>query len=497
MLPYNDNIDKIKQYIRSEKYDCVIQLCNPLYCSTKDTIYLNYILDAYKKTKNNINAISNFKMLLTHAYPIPVHVCILHNEIGMYHSYSNEYAQAIEHFNKILTINNSVPDVYYNIGMCYSFLKEYDKAIVSLNFALRLSPSDNIYSKLGQAQLYAKDYSGSIQSYESITHKTDICLYNSSFPYLAKKSFLMGYTLYEKRLVSNNICNQTGLLSRVEIQLPYWDGSEPCNHLMIAYEQGIGDNIQYFRFIIELSQKYPDLKITYFCKEAVSYLLNNNLYSNISILNDTKQVDLSCYDKKIYIMSLPYILKIDILSANTINYIYEDKYNNDIWKNKLSVFNDKLKVGIVYKGLLNSTIDKNIELNCFKDICTDKNIQCICLHIMKDTKILYDFAEIDFKDDIIHYDIDKCIPFIDTISILRNLDVLVTIDTSIAHLAGVMGIKTFLLIGYTSDWRWFNNDEKIWYDSVEIIRMNDNSPLSNLLPRVKNLLIEEYNNHKK
>jgi ADP-heptose:LPS heptosyltransferase len=77
---------------------------------------------------------------------------------------------------------------------------------------------------------------------------------------------------------------------------------------------------------------------------------------------------------------------------------------------------------------------------------------------------------------------------------LRNIDVLVTIDTSIAHLAGVMGIKTLLLIGYTSEWRWFDTDDKIWYESVEIIRMVEQKPLSNLLPRIKNILISEYEN---
>jgi ADP-heptose:LPS heptosyltransferase len=109
-----------------------------------------------------------------------------------------------------------------------------------------------------------------------------------------------------------------------------------------------------------------------------------------------------------------------------------------------------------------------------------------------DEKISEDFSRIDFADKIMKYDIDNLKPFHDTISLLRNIDVLVTIDTSIAHMAGVMGIKTLLLIGYTSEWRWFDNNDKVWYDSVEIIRMNEQKPLADLLPRVKNLLITEY-----
>ena len=55
-----------------------------------------------------------------------------------------------------------------------------------------------------------------------------------------------------------------------------------------------------------------------------------------------------------------------------------------------------------------------------------------------------------------------------------------------------MGVKTLLLIGYTSEWRWFDTDDNVWYDSVNIIRMKEQKPLSDLIPRIKNLLDEYY-----
>ena len=192
-------------------------------------------------------------------------------------------------------------------------------------------------------------------------------------------------------------------------------------------------------------------------------------------------------------MSLPYILKLQTITKNTNDYIVCDKTNDEIWNQYMLPFANKLKVGIVYSGLLISYIDKHIELNDFKDICCDENIQTICLHRV-DEKIASDISQIDFADEIITDEIDMNKPFTDTISILRNIDVLITIDTSIAHLAGVMGVKTLLLVGYTSEWRWFNNDDKVWYDSVEIIRMTEHKPLANLMPRVKALLDNEYVN---
>jgi ADP-heptose:LPS heptosyltransferase len=501
MSQLQQSLAKLDNYMKNQQYNDVIQLSSTLYTTVSpDSKCLEYILEAYRKTTNPENsgintremAIKQFKKLLCYTPPQVPCECILHNELGVYYVNSNEHKLAIHHFKQVLSIRNDIPDVYNNIAVCHVILKEYDKARVCLNLSLRLSQNDSVYLRLGELYLYTKKYSESIKAYECMKNPSTTDLYNKCFPYLANKQFLKGFQLYENRLAFNNISPQTKQISRVEIpSIPYWNGKDKCNHLMIIYEQGIGDNIQYFRFIIELSNKYPNLKITYFCRTNVSHLFNVDQYDNIIIRDDSQPLDISIYDKKIYTMSLPYILKLEKITLNTINYIAEDEKNNELWKQNLSVFTNKLKVGFVYSGLLISYIDKQINLDDFKDICIDDRIQTICLHRM-DEKISEDFSRIDFADKIMNYDIDNLKPFHDTISLLRNIDVLVTIDTSIAHMAGVMGVKTLLLIGYTSEWRWFNNNDKVWYDSVEIIRMNEQKPLADLLPRVKKLLITEY-----
>jgi ADP-heptose:LPS heptosyltransferase len=99
-----------------------------------------------------------------------------------------------------------------------------------------------------------------------------------------------------------------------------------------------------------------------------------------------------------------------------------------------------------------------------------------------------DLNKLSFKDKIITFDIDNDMAFVDTIAILKNIDILLTIDTSIVHLAGVLGIKTILMLGSTSDWRWFSDNEKVWYNSVDLLRANDNMKLNSVLPEVKNIV---------
>jgi len=288
--------------------------------------------------------------------------------------------------------------------------------------------------------------------------------------------------LYEYRLKKNDVNKQTNLKERVDIpSLDYWDGIKKCDNLLVVYEQGIGDNIQYYRFIIELSKLYPTMKITYFAKDIVVSIFKR--YNNINIIDNV--LFLKFFDYKMYIMSLPKMLNKSIIYPNIENYIHIDEDKLTYWKNKFSSFK-RLKVGFVYNGLLSSFIEKYIPLKEFKILC-DLDIDLICIH--KKTYIEKEMNNINFKDKVHYFYIDVNKTFEDTIHILKNIDLLITIDTYIVHLAGVIGLKTWLLLGF-SDWRWSNKSTTYWYDSVEIIRTNDQIEFKSILQKVKPKLID-------
>ena len=81
----------------------------------------------------------------------------------------------------------------------------------------------------------------------------------------------------------------------------------------------------------------------------------------------------------------------------------------------------------------------------------------------------------------------------DTAALLKNIDVLITIDSSIAHLAGAIGVKTILMLPYDTEWRWFNDtDTTPWYDSVKIFKQDINSSWCDVVSRIMDYLKEEY-----
>jgi tetratricopeptide (TPR) repeat protein len=479
---------KANKYNTNNEYELAIQHYNKvLDLDNKNLKALKELGNLYERLNNLTNAINCYEkiLLITPKSDIPTTAIYL-NQIGICYDNLHKYETAIMYFKKIIIIKNDIPDVYNNIYMCYFRLKQYKLAEINLLISLKITYNEITIEKLGFLYGCLKEYDKSIFYFNKLCSDDNFEIKNSlSLIYLAKKNFKYGYELYENRLKDNSICPITGEKKRVEIPfISYWDGIKDCNSLLVVYEQGIGDNIQYYRFIIQLSRLHPNMKITYFCKNIVSHIFKE--YPNIKVIENIENI--FAYEYKAYIMSLPYLIGIETIRPVTENYIKVDEEKVIYWSEQLKIRNpeNKLNVGFFYKGLLNVHIEKKIPLESF-DLLSELNINLICLH--KTQEIVEDLNTVSFKDKIIIFDIDKDKSFVDTIAILKNIDILITVDTSIAHLAGVLNVKTLLLLGYISEWRWFNNNEKIWYDSVELLRMTENSELKNILPQVKNILI--------
>jgi tetratricopeptide (TPR) repeat protein len=481
---------KATKYCMNNKYELAVEYFKKA-LELQDTHLesLKELGKLYEHINDNDNAIKCYEKIisLTPKTDIPTNAIYL-NQIGVCLNKMSKYNEAILYFKKALEFKKDLNDVYDNISQCYFNLREYKLCEINSLISLKINPSKKAHRQLGFLNNCLKDYDKSIYYYSNIHNYLEdkATLYDLCFPYLSKRDFSNGFKLYENRLFKNDVNKQTGLKERVEIPyIPNWNGIDNCDNLLIIYEQGIGDNIQYYRFIIQLSQLYPKMKITYFCKDFLVNLFKK--YDNIIVVKNIENT--LTYNYKAYIMSLPYLLNINTLTINTENYINIDNEKIIYWKNKLNETNpkNKLNVGFCYKGLLNTHIEKNIPLNNF-DMLSDLDINLICIHRFKE--IENDLKNINFNDKITAFDIDKTgDAFVDTIAILKNIDVLITIDTSIVHLAGVLNVKTLLLLGYITDWRWFTDNEKSWYDSVEIMRVNENKELKYIMPEVRKKIL--------
>lgn len=446
---------------------------------------MNALASTYEKISKHDMAIDMYKRILGITGTNMVLIVTTLNQIGVCYSNISAFSTAIEYFEKIICIKNDIPEVYNNIASCWLNLKNYEMCISNYYKSTRINNSAGGFESLGRIYFFTKRYDLAITCYKKVKDfaTNNTIKYNCSFPYLAKKQFLEGFKLYETRLALNNICQYTKLQLRIDLpQVELWDGKKPCRRLLIIYEQGIGDNIQYYRFIVELALLYPDMEISYFCKDTVQKLFTQ--YSNITIIDNIPIINnvVYGYEYRVYIMSLPHILKVNNIIPNSINYINVNQEKVAYWKNKLS--SNKYKIGFTYKGLLTFMLEKNIPLYEFSVLFND-NIDFICLHKIDE---INESDRLLLGDKIRFLDIDRDVPFEDTVAILHNIDLLISIDTYIVHLAGVLNVKTWLLLGYISDWRWFHDNTCIWYNSVEIIRMTENVELKCILETINEKL---------
>lgn len=473
MSPSHDELEKNKLMITNtiEKYNCLLKT------DPHNIQYLDELGEIYRNTKQHEKAIECYNVIQCIQPMNGVNL----NNLGMCYFGMKKHEVAIEYFKKILFIKNDIPDVYNNISSCYVELLQYSTAESVLKISLRLRQDDDVHFKLANLYYYMKKYTDSLFYFKKLP-KDPKYLYNMCFTYLALHKFKKGFKLYENRLLSNNIHPQTGEKERIDVpQLQNWNGIDECKRLLIIYEQGIGDNIQYYRFIIELSLKYPDMKITYFCKNLVSSILMP--YDNIIV--NSSSIDTPNFDYKVFIMSLPSILKVETISPNIHNYIIQDPEKTNYWNEQMRPLK-KYKIGFFHKGLLASFIEKNVPIKEFEKLTQlGLDIELICLCKLKEVG-----DEMKSIKNITFFDIDTDKPFTDTVAILQNIDLFITIDSAIVHIAGIMGIKTWLLIGYGSDWRWGNTNETYWYKSVEIMRISQNIDLKNIMKDVQRRLVD-------
>lgn len=443
------------------------------------------LIVAEYKTLNDIDNVIKFQKAIAKTTNDISEKGVTLNEIGVLYFNLGQFENAIKYFKQVLEIKE-LYEVVNNVSNCYGSLYQLDQAMDSAQRSLTIQENHVAHNQLAQLLFYDKQYQASIEHYRrslelSSGPENIATQYNISFPLLAKKDFKNGFKYYENRLIQPEV--KGSLVQRLELPgLKIWQPELPCGHLLVVAEQGFGDIVMYFRFILTLADRYPSMQITFFCKAELADVFIHN-QENLTIA--TSLNDLSMFDYKVYLMSLSYVLGIEDISPNTFNYLKVDPTLNRTWQKKLGE-SKRFKVGIVWKGRLNSVFENKMPVSALKPLAA-LDIDLICLQPKKELQT--DLSQVDFKDNLTVCAINS---FADTIAILNNLDLVITVDTVLVHLAGVAEVPTWLLLGKYSDWRWFNDDRSIWYDNVEILRNTERDDWDVAIANVVDRLQQEF-----
>lgn len=429
-----------------------------------------------------------------------------------------KYIECIEVLNKSLEENPESPENHHFLGLVYKNIKQLNKAISHIEKALNLSSKSlfkydlaDVYKSKGEFEKsikllkeVLKEKPNSFQAWDAlgVTHtraqETDIaceCIekslainpknpqahLNYAIACFKKGDWENGFKHFEWR---KDCYSQLKHYQKAYDMSKAWDGKESLKNkkMLVCFEQGIGDSIQFMRYLHEL--KKQECYVIVHVQEKLNCIFEQQLCVDEIFNCDMaiNQGNFPEYDYQCLAMSLPLLLNdFDIsgepyLACNTNNLNFLD--------------NGKFNIGIVWAGSSTNPNDENrsIPLRYFKPIHDTEGVRLVNLQFHDKCAILKneqghkfykpasksielaengkDIDMIDLGDSIKRFD--------HAIEIVGKLDLIICCDTAIAHIAGAMGVPVWMACSYFADWRWGVKEKTSpWYNSMQLFRQEE------------------------
>lgn len=285
--------------------------------------------------------------------------------------------------------------------------------------------------------------------------------FNLAVALLLSGNYSAGWQQYETRWSYEHLLGTLPKFSQ-----PRWTGQELQNKtLLIIQEQGLGDTIQFARFLPHLHSL--GAKIILQVNDNLAPLFDGSqLVEKIIDINNTPE----SFDYWIPIMSIAGVLGVTLDNLpQQLNYMSARKNLVDQWAKILGP-KTSLRIGVCWSGRPDSWINrhKGMPFDVMRDLISkNSNYEWINLQVEcsdNESKVLQDLGVKTFAGSIKN--------FADTAALMTHLDVIITVDTSVAHLAGALGRPTWVMLNnYGVDWRWLlNRDSSPWYQSARLFR---------------------------
>lgn len=370
---------------------------------------------------------------------------------------------AITCYEQSLELNTESPEAYNDAAILYVNQLDLNKAKDYYRRAIKLRP----------------DFS--------------LAKFNLSLVHLMQGDFKHGWELYENRLIEFPLINPKRFPEKKR-----WKGQKLSGkRLLVLCEQGFGDAIQFVRFIKFL--KKEGAKIILHVRKPLKDLFETLPDVHAVTVSDPK-VPPADYDYHYTLLSLASHYEVNLRKVKTkAPYLSPPERYIEKWKQHI-VPSKRKKIGIVWKG--ESKYATNHKRSCgfdyFKPLIDLKQFDFYSLQ--KDEMTQYQLEQIDdsnyamkrhtkllsdAKGTRVH-DLNPALNnFADTAAAMMHLDLIITIDTAVAHLGGALGIPTWILLPYSPDWRWLlDRDDSPWYPSVKLFRQTREGDWLDVFKRV-------------
>lgn len=341
--------------------------------------------------------------------------------------------EAFKSFERAIALKPDYAEAHNNRGHALRALGRLDEALASYDRAIALRP----------------DYAGALMSRGMLN--------------LLCGRFAEGWAEYEWRLRHTDEPTKRPTIGAAE-----WQGEELAGRRLIVFsEQGFGDIIQFSRYLPLVRARACD--VVFVVAERLARLLRP-VTQGLQVVH--KPPALRPTDLQSALLSLPPRFGIDLATIPAaIPYLQPEPELVSHWRGRLG--EDGLKIGIAWQAGPGAETagERSVPLAQFAPLARLPGIRLVSLqkHVGLDhLATLPDDVKVELLGD--GFD-DGPDAFIDTAAVMANLDLVVTADTVIAHLAGALGRPTWVALPYVPDWRWLlDRDDSPWYPTVRLFR---------------------------
>ncbi|HLG89083.1 MAG TPA: tetratricopeptide repeat protein [Alphaproteobacteria bacterium] len=280
--------------------------------------------------------------------------------------------------------------------------------------------------------------------------------WNQGFALLLAGDFARGWEKYEWRKRHDRFAK-----TFPELEGPAWEGEEIAGKRILVYaEQGLGDSLQFVRYAALLAQRGAAVILA--CDPLLIPLLQSARGVAAAV---PKSRHLPPYDLWVDQMSLPRIFGTEAKNIPTPSaYLAADPARIAAWK---AILPAGRKIGVVWAGNPGHSNDarRSMPIEMLRPLLSLPQTSLISLQVgaaARDARKL--------GPDVIDFS-SKLVDFAETAALVANLDLVVTVDTAVAHLSGALGTPTRLLVPHAPDWRWMlAREDTPWYESMRLLR---------------------------
>ena len=383
---------------------------------------------------------------------------------------------------------------YFNLAMAYKCNQNWDKAKIMYYKALDVnSEGYESYFNLAYLALNENNPKEAIRCYQkALEIKPDDweSMYFLSLACMQDKDYQTGLKYFESRL-----CKQSAIVSQEKIyphlikSRPEWKGENLADKTLYTYyEAGFGDILMFYRYLPILTSICK--KVIIKPQRELAPLFRENSYGAevLEIFDFEKEIN---FDYHIPFLSVPLVLGLKgeeiftrhegYLKPNPakVNY-YKEKYCN----------NDKFKIGIKWQGNTHYDTERVLNVEDFFPLFEIPNTQFYSFQTFEGSE---EIEKIQKEHSIINLG-STFSNFSDTAGAIENMDLIISNDTSLVHLAGAMSKPCFVLLPYIYNWRWHTDlNHCDWYDSVKIYRQSNHGDWHGVFESVKADLLKEIN----